>query len=214
MTENVRPVVLEVGAPQRTHEGKEIPASGGEPAKHDSVIKLTWKVDDPDNDTLRYRVAFQRDGQTLWRNVVPETEVLTKNEVDWDTSSLPEGRYRVRVEASDELANPPDAVQRHALESALVLVDNTPPVFQGLSLTGRRLRGRVVDGLGPIVSVEVAVDGRVDWRPIGAADGLFDTASEGLDADLSALVPRGPHVVAVRAFDAAGNSVVQDLEAQ
>jgi hypothetical protein len=105
-------------------------------------------------------------------------------------------------------------VQKHSLESAPVLVDNTPPVFQGLALAGRRLRGRVVDGLGPIVSVQVAVDGRLDWRPIGAADGLFDAADEALDADLSALVPPGSHIVAVRAFDAAGNAVVQEVQSQ
>jgi hypothetical protein len=215
MTENVRPVVLEIGAPRGPHEaGKDIPASGGEPPKHDSVVKVTWKVDDPDSDQLRYRVTFRRDGGTVWRDVVPPNEVLTKTEVDWDTQALPEGHYRIRVEASDELANPPDQVQRHSLESAPVLVDNTPPVLHGLALAGRRLRGRVVDGLGPIVSVEIAVDGRPEWRPIGAADGLFDTADEAIDADVSALVAAGPHIVAVRAFDAAGNAVVQEVESK
>lgn len=216
MTENVRPVVLEIAAPQRSgHEGgKEIPASGGEPPKHESVLKLTWKVDNPDNDSLRYRVTFRRDSQPLWRDVVPPTDVLTKTEVEWDTQSLPEGRYRIRVEASDEMANPPDQVQTHSLESAPVLVDNTPPVFHGLAMVGRRLRGRVVDGLGPIARVEIAVDGRTEWRPIGAADGLFDTADEAIDADVASVVGRGSHIVAVRAFDAAGNAVVQEVEAQ
>jgi hypothetical protein len=216
MTENARPVVLEIAAPQRSgHEGgKEVPASGGEPPKHESVLKLTWKVDNPDNDSLRYRVMFRRDSQTLWRDVVPPTDVLTKTEVEWDTQSLPEGRYRIRVEASDEMANPPDQVQTHSLESAPVLVDNTPPVFHGLAMAGRRLRGHVVDGLGPIASVEIAVDGRTEWRPIGAADGLFDTADEAIDADVASLVGRGSHIVAVRAFDAAGNAVVQEVEAQ
>jgi hypothetical protein len=213
VTDNVRPVVLEINVPQRgTREGKDIPSSGGEPPKHDSVLKVSWKVDDPDSDQLRYRVAFRRDDQTVWRDLVPPTDVYTKTETDWDTQALPEGKYRVRVEASDELANPPDRVQKHSLESAPVLVDNTPPVFQGLTLAGRRLRGRVVDGLGPIVSVQVAVDGRPEWRPIAAADGLFDAANETLDADVSALVPAGSHIVAVRAFDAAGNAALQELQ--
>jgi hypothetical protein len=98
-----------------------------------------------------------------------------------------------------------------------VLVDNTPPIFKTLAVQGKRLRGEVLDGLGPIARVEVAIDGRPEWRPIGAADGLFDTADESFDADLSVLLPPdaglGPHVVAVRAFDAAGNSVVREVDA-
>jgi hypothetical protein len=218
MTENVRPVVLEVtpapkggGASKETKEG--IPASGGEPPKHESVVKVTWKVDNPDNDQLRYRVAFKREGQTQWRDALKPDEVLTKTELEWDTLALPEGKYRVRVEASDEISNPPDTVQRHALESQSVLVDNTPPVFQTPpALVGRRLRARAVDGLGPITRVEIAIDGRLEWRPLAAADGLFDTADESIDADVSALVPPGSHIIAVRAFDAAGNAVIKEIE--
>jgi hypothetical protein len=217
VTENVRPVVLEVGAQPRTtstpHESKEgLPTSGGEPPKHDSVVKVSWKVDNPDNDQLRYRVAFRREGQNQWRDVVRPEEVFTKSEVDWETLALPEGKYRLRVEASDEIANPPETVQKHALESAPVVVDNTPPVFRALTLTGRRLRARVTDGMGPIVRVELTVDGKLEWRPLAAADGVFDGPDEEVDSDVSSLVPPGSHIVAVRAFDEAGNAVTQELE--
>jgi hypothetical protein len=120
----------------------------------------------------------------------------------------------VRVEASDETANPPDQVQRHALESETVLVDNTPPRIDNLALAGRRLRARVVDGTSPIARVELAVDGKLEWRPLAASDGIFDTPDEGIDADVSAVVAPGSHIVVVRAFDAAGNSVSRDIEAK
>jgi hypothetical protein len=216
-TENVRPVVLEVDTQSKgshdTHDTKEgLPASGGEPPKHDSVIKVTWKVDNPDNDALRYRVTFRREGQNLWRDVVREGEVLTRSEVDWDTVALPEGKYRLRVEASDEIANPPETMQKHALESPPIVVDNTPPVFRSLTLTGRRLRAHVVDGVGPVSRVELTVDGKLEWRPLAAADGVFDSADEEVDSDVSSLVPPGSHIVTVRAFDEAGNSVTQEIE--
>jgi hypothetical protein len=57
----------------------------------------------------------------------------------------------------------------------------------------------------------VAVDGRPEFRAVAAADGLFDTADEWVDTDLSALVPPGPHLVTLRAFDSAGNGVSQDV---
>ena len=218
VTDNVRPVVLEVdaeqkgGTPHGTKEG--LVASGGEPPKHDSVMKLSWKVDNPDADALRYRVDFRREGQNVWRDALKPGDVLTKNEYEWDTLALPEGKYRVRVEASDEPSNPPNDVLRHALESEPVLIDNTPPVVTELTLTGRKLHVRAIDGLGPIARVEMSVDGKLEWRPLAPADGLFDTADEKIDTDVSSLVPAGSHIVTVRAYDAAGNSALRETESR
>ena len=128
---------------------------------------------------------------------------------------MPEGKYRLRVDASDELANPPSESLHFALESPPLLVDNTPPFFKSLSLQGRRLRAEVADGLGPIARVDVAIDGRAEWRPLAPLDGIFDTADESIDTDLTPLLvglDSGPHIVAVRAFDAAGNSVVREVQ--
>jgi hypothetical protein len=220
-TENLRAVVTDVearekGVPREAVATKDaLPPSGGEPPKHESVVHVSWKVDNPDSDELRYRVQFRREGQNRWLDATDPSDVLTKPELDWDTVSLPEGNYRVRVDASDEIANPPDDVTHSALESAPVRVDNTPPVFKTLTMNGKRLRAEVVDGIGPIARVEVAVDGRNEWRPLSPADGLFDTADETIDADIASLLPLapGPHLVAVRAFDAAGNAVVREVEA-
>jgi hypothetical protein len=218
VTENVRPVVLEVSAAAKgiTKEPikENLPSSGNEPAHHDTVVKVTWKVDNQDNDALRYRVAFRREGQTVWRDALRPDEQLTKTEYEWETQTLPEGKYRVRVEASDENANPPEQVQKHALESTSILVDNTPPTLPVLTITGRRLRARAVDGAGPIVRIELSIDGKPDWRPLAATDGVFDTADESVDADVASLVPPGSHIVAVRAFDAAGNAVIRETESQ
>jgi hypothetical protein len=141
-------------------------------------------------------------------------EKLTKTEYEWDTTTLPEGTYRILVEASDELANPPERVLKHSLESATVLVDNTPPVFKSLSLQGRKLTGEVVDGLGPIARIEVAVAGSDEWRPIFPSDGVFDEPAEPFDANITSVVPPGAHLVAVRAYDTAGNAVTRDVEAR
>lgn len=218
VTDNVRPVVTEVNATAKIapvrEPTKEVPASGGEPPRHDTVVKVSWKVDNPDSDPLRFRVAFKREDQKQWRDALKPDEVHTRTELDWDTSALPEGRYRVRVEASDEPANPPDQIQKHSLESDTVLVDNTPPRIERLELVGRRLRVRVVDGTSPVARVEIAVDGRQEWRPLAPADGVFDTIEESVDSDVSAVVPPGSHIVVVRAFDAAGNAVSRDVEAK
>jgi hypothetical protein len=218
VTDNLRPVVLEVlatpkaGSVLGTKEGLQ--ASGGDVPKHDSVLKVSWRVDNPDADALRYRLWYRREEQATWRELLRSDEIITKSEHEWDTAALPEGKYRVRVEASDEIANPPDQIQRHSLDSTIVLVDNTPPTIPTMAVAARRLKARVVDGLGPVVRAEISVDGRTDWHPIAPVDGLFDTADETFDADIGSLVPQGNHIVTLRAFDAAGNVVVRETESQ
>ncbi|HVY49730.1 MAG TPA: hypothetical protein VHB21_27740 [Minicystis sp.] len=217
VTDNARPIVTSITASghasgKGTKSG--VAASGGEAPKPSATVKLSWKVDNLDQDELRYRLYYRLEGQTTWRPILKPSEKLTRTEHDWDTTALPEGTYRVLVEASDELANPPDRVLKHSLESSAVLVDNTPPVFKALAMQGRRLTGEVVDGLGPISRIEVSVAGTDEWRPIYPKDGVFDQPAEAFDANLTGFVPPGSHLVAVRAYDAAGNAVTRDVEAK
>jgi hypothetical protein len=208
--DNLRAVVTGIDA-QPKPPAKENPTPG-EPERHTSVIKITWRVDNPDGDALRYRLAFRLDGQTIYRDLTRPDETLGKAEYEWETASLPEGAYRIRVEATDETVNPPDRVYRHSLESAIVLVDNTPPVFRALAAQGRRVRGEAVDGVGPIIRIDAAVDGKTEWHPYLPADGIFDEPVEAFDLDVSSFVGPGNHLVAVRIFDQAGNFVVRDVE--
>lgn len=217
VTDNARAIVTSIDATPRNQARSlrtGIVASGGEAPRASSSIKLSWKVDNVDLDELRYRVSYRLDSQSTWRDLLKPGEKLTRTEYDWDTAALPEGTYRIKVEASDELANPPDRVLTHSLESGTVLVDNTPPVFKSLAINGRRLTGEVVDGLGPIARIEVSLAGTDEWRPIYPKDGVFDEPAEDFDANIAALIPPGSHIVAVRAYDSAGNAVSRDVEAR
>ncbi|NUP09853.1 MAG: hypothetical protein HOW73_27720 [Polyangiaceae bacterium] len=218
LTDNVRAVVTTVSAEGRAQRSGKLTTglvqSGGKAPKPSSSVSLKWETENPDKDELRYRVWYRQEGQTQWREALKPTDIYTKSDLDWDTTSLPEGLYRIRVEATDELANPPDKITKHELESGLVLVDNTPPVFKSLSMNGRKLSGEVTDGLGPIYRIEIALAGSDDWRPIFPTDGIFDQASEKFDVDVSAVVPTGSRIVGVRAYDQAGNSVSKELEAK
>lgn len=217
VTDNARAVVTSIEAAAKGQGRSSNPGlapSGGEPPKPTSTLKVSWKVDNPDQDELRYRVSYRLEGQATWRSMLKPGEKLTRPEYEWDTTGLPEGAYRLLVEASDELANPPDRVRRHSLESGTVLVDNTPPVFKALSLAGRRLAGEVVDGLGPIARIELSIAGTDEWRPLFPSDGVLDEPAEVFDADVTSIVPAGSHIVAVRAYDSAGNAVTRDLQAK
>ncbi len=218
VTDNLRAVVTDVSAQSKslTRETKEgFAASGAIPDKHDSIVHVVWRTENPDQDALRFRLTYKRDGDATWRSMIREDEIVTASEYDWETATLPEGKYRVRVEASDEMANPPDQALKHALETESILVDNTPPVFASLALQGRKLKARVVDGASAITRVDISIDGRTaGWRPLAPIDGIFDSLDESFDANIASVVGLGAHIVAVRAFDSAGNYVVREITAQ
>lgn len=218
VTDNARAIVTSIDAVAKNQPRGSLKtgvvASGADVPKAQPTIKISWKTDNPDQDELRYRLYYRIDGQATWRSVLKPAEKLTRSDYDWDVSALPEGTYRIKVEATDETANPPDKVTSHSLESATVIVDTTAPVFKALSIQGRQLRGQIVDGIGPIARIEVSIAGSDEWRPLAPSDGVFDEADEPFDANISALVPAGSHLLAVRAYDAAGNVVMRDIEAK
>jgi hypothetical protein len=212
VTDNLRATVDEVSAQPRREGGDDIRTSGGPVTKKpDTKLSLSWKTDNPDKDELRYRLQYRLVGTATWYDLTKRDEVLTKSSYDWDTSTLPEGRYRVRVVATDELSNPPDLVTRDDAESGIVLVDNTPPRVEGLKTVNRRVQGVAFDGVGPIQRIEVTVAGSDDWVPFFPTDGIFDEAREEFDLDVSSLATNVPALLAVRVFDDANNVVIQNV---
>jgi hypothetical protein len=188
---NQRPVLTEVTAEAKT----------GDPRPQ--AVKIAWKVDNPDGDAIRYRLRFRGDAEQNWRQVLRQGEFLTTTSYDWSVEGLPEGYYRVQVEASDEAANPPDETERDVRESEPVLVDNTPPRVTA-AVAGGLVRGDVTDGASAVTRVEMSVDTQ-EWRPLRARDGVLDERTEQYEAALPALTDGGEHVVAIRAYDEAGN---------
>ncbi len=168
-----------------------------------------WSVDNSDADTLRYRLAYRREGRATWLPLLKETEILTRTSYEWITEGVPDGFYRLRLEATDELATPVADVLRTTLDSEPFLVDNHAPHLDGLAWTAGVLRGVARDDLGPITSLEHAVDGG-DWVPFNPEDALFDTERESFAVALG--VAQGTHVIAVRTTDARRNVGVAELE--
>lgn len=166
-------------------------------------VTLSWDTDNPDDDKLRYRLYYRRDEQTSWLTMLPEHEVLDQNDYSWDTRAVPDGRYRVRVVATDELVNPKPYVRSMEATSAPLLVDNHAPEITELSAKGRTLSGRIVDTVGPVSSIEVSFDGK-PYAPLFPLDDLLDTQDERFSVELGELAP-GTHIASVRATDAAQN---------
>jgi hypothetical protein len=213
-TDNLRPTLGSVQFENASSKslagpGDKLVASGGPISERpDEDIQISWKVDNPDKDDLRYWLKYKLEGTRDWFDILKPSEKLTKTSYSWNTADLPEGRYRVRVVVSDVLSNTPQTALTHQLDSHIVLVDNTAPELRDLRVQGRTLSGLATDGVGPIARIEVAVAGTDEWYAVAPTDGVFDEASEEFRVELGPILPAGPALLTVRAYDQENNRVV------
>jgi len=216
VTDNVRPVITEIEAKfgARTSGTGQGSVKSGQPidGSPKSTIEVSFKVDNADDDELRFFVHYRPlSASTVWYDALEPGKVLTRSDFSWETKDIPEGKYILRVTASDELSNPPARTLRHSLESNVVLVDNSAPVIADVQVRGRVVSGRVTDAVGPVRRIEVRLAGREEWVPFEPKDGIFDQNEEDFVLDLAALSPSGPDLFTLRVFDTAGNSEVRHL---
>jgi hypothetical protein len=183
-------------------------AAGSSPALGRRIYQkglqtFVWKAEDPNDDEMTYDVMYRREGETTWKSLkrgLPDPIVV------WDTTSVPNGTYLVKVVASDNPSNPPGTALAGEMESIAFDIDNAPPVIAvaGLRREGTRsvLSFEVRDDHSAVQRVEYSLDAD-RWRAIYPKDGIADSRTEHfellLDADLA---ERG---VILRAVDAMNN---------
>lgn len=199
---NQRPVLRDVGvsldAAQATARRR-----GRGPAS--AVIKLTWRVDNPDNDEVRYRIRVRREDDTRYREILRSDVVHTTTTYEWDTTGVPDGYYVVEIEASDDVANPAERALGSTVTSDPILVDNHAPRIEGLTVRAGVVAGRVIDDVGPITRLEFSVDG-APFRDVLPVDHILDSTDERFE--LRPALTDSSYAVAVRATDAGGHQVV------
>jgi WD40 repeat protein len=167
------------------------------------VQTFSWKADDPNGDTLSYEVQYRRVGESRFRVLRKD---LGEPVLAWDTTTVPNGRYVVRISASDAPSNPEPLALSAEKESGAFDVDNTPPVVTAQLVAGSpaRVRVQVKDDSSPIRRTEYSVDGG-SWEEVHPADGISDTAEESYEFTPGSLAGAGPHMVVVRSMDLLGN---------
>ncbi|HEY1585289.1 MAG TPA: hypothetical protein VGH63_06335, partial [Polyangia bacterium] len=123
--QNQRPRVSEIVVGDDTAP-KHVSAFARGTKPRSPVVKLHWRVDNPDDDELIYRLWYREESETNWKPI-GGSEPLTRTDYDWNTESIPDGNYVVRVVASDERSNPREEALEHSLTSTPFLVDNRKP---------------------------------------------------------------------------------------
>jgi outer membrane protein assembly factor BamB len=167
------------------------------------IQTFSWRADDPNGDTLVYDVYYRPATDTrfrLLRKGVPEPVLA------WDTSTVPNGRYVVKVTGSDSPSNPESLALSGDKESAPFEVDNTPPLVTVtlVSRTPARVKAVARDDSSHVRKAEYSVDGG-RWEEVHPQDGINDSREETYEFAVEGLTGPGPHVVVVRAADLLGN---------
>jgi hypothetical protein len=169
---------------------------------------LQWRGSDPNGDALRYTVQVKLEGTTSWIKVDDDLE---SSAFTWDTHALPDGRYRVRVIATDAGANAVGEGLSGEVVSPPFTVDNTPPAVTELAATPQpgavAVSGRAEDAGSTVTRVEVSLDNG-DWRTVTPDGGFADERSLAFHARLPDVEP-GEHTVSARATDTAGNTATR-----
>jgi len=169
---------------------------------------LQWRGSDPNGDPLRYRAEVRIEGGRDWIEIGKD---LANSTFTWDTRGLPDGRYRVRVTASDREGNALGEEATATAVSASFVVDNTPPRIARFEASGAagevRFSGEAEDGENVLTRIEVALDDDV-WRQVVPEGGLTDARRHAFRGVWPEVKP-GEHTLSVRAVDAGGNPVVR-----
>jgi hypothetical protein len=131
----------------------------------------------------------------------------------WNTNSVPDGPYRLRVTASDLEGNAVGEEREAWAVSPVITVDNTAPRLESFEASGGAgrisVRGAAVDSPG--LRFEIAVDDG-EWRAVAPEGGFADEERASFAATIQDLAP-GVHSVSVRAIDRAGNFAVRAARA-
>jgi flavin-binding protein dodecin len=177
----------------------DAPPQGAMQKGFESVI---WTAHDDNDDDLVYRVYYRGEIEKEWKLL---KENVREKYYSWDTSSMADGAYYLKIVASDAPSNPPGEALEGSRESDRFVVDNTPPSLENLAAVATDASGGgsvhfiARDTASDIARAEYSLDAG-DWTLVYPDGRLSDAPVEHYDIALKGLAP-GEHTIAVRVYD-------------
>lgn len=164
-----------------------------------------WQAEDRNSDTLEYAIYYRALNEQTFRLL---KDKLRDNFYTIDGATLADGRYVIKVVASDAPDNPPGQKLTGERLSEPVDIDNTPPVVKVMgqpqvSKDSVRVVFTVDELTGKVKKADASLNGAA-WIPVFPDDGIADSGHETYSVDFGLLGP-GEHTISLRAFDTSGN---------
>jgi outer membrane protein assembly factor BamB len=197
---NLAPRLLAVKA-ERSRDPKKLAA-----------FEISFAAADDNKDALEYKVEFRKTGNTVWIQLIEKFE---QTRMDWDTRTVEDGRYEVRVTANDNRSNSPDTALTGSRISDPFIIDNTAPDITraDIAVEGKDvvLSLTVQDALSIPAKVRYTVDSNEKWMTAWPDDLVYDTLTESFTLRIKEL-KSGRHVVAVMVADEPDNARYKSWE--
>ena len=188
------------------------PQSLGRRTYQKALQTIAWKADDENEDELVYDVLYRREGETTWKVL---RRSVTDSILVWETTTVPNGTYFVRVVASDAPSNSSGTALTGELDSSAFEIDNTPPVIAVASVRTENGRTMVAfdvkDADSPIQRVESSQDGGQRWVGVFPTDGIADSKSEHYEVVIDGEL--GERGLTLRASDSMNNIATAHVDA-
>jgi sugar lactone lactonase YvrE len=172
-------------------------------------IGVRWLANDDNGDSMLFKVEIRGSNESVWKVL---KDKIREHYYSWDSTAFPDGRYFVRITATDAPSNPPDQALSASAEGEPFLVDNAPPEITGLSATptgGKiEIRFHAKDPLSTLGKAEYSINGS-EWAMVEPTTRLTDS----MEHDYRVVVDRGAgeNTVAVRVADENDNESVAKI---
>jgi sugar lactone lactonase YvrE len=168
---------------------------------------FSWETEDRNGDELIYSFYFRGEKESDWKLLRKD---LDEKFLTLESDTLPDGKYQVRVVASDAPSNPKSSTLVGDLTSTVFNVDNTPPQIQVSSQVVQErsavLKFKASDNVSALRKAEVSIDGK-EWETVFSIDGIVDSKIEEFEIKTEPLAS-GEHTVALRVYDSNGNVAI------
>ncbi|MFQ6034822.1 MAG: hypothetical protein ACE5NM_03115 [Sedimentisphaerales bacterium] len=208
----IREVAVASTVPNLAPKVESVSVSRIKQGSKTGIFKISYKAKDDNNDKLIYKIDFRKIGRTTWIELKDE---LQTNTFEWDGKTVEDGRYEVRVIASDERSNTTTTKLTGSRISDPVVVDNTGPIIKKHSIEKNdktiTLKLQVYDELSAIGQLHYTIDSNAEWKGALPDDLVYDTTEENFTIVIEEL-ETGEHILALRISDDIGNTTYKTFE--
>jgi len=181
-------------------------------AQKEGLFKISYKTEDDNGDKLIYKIDFRKVGRTNWIELKDELE---EGGFEWDSQTVEDGLYEVRVTASDERGNTTATKLTGSRISEPVVADNTGPVIAKHAIEQDdktiTLRLQVTDEFSVIGKLDYTIDSNAQWINAVPDDMVYDTTEENFTIVIEKL-EAGEHIITVKISDDVGNTTYKTFE--
>jgi hypothetical protein len=208
----VREIAVADTVPNLAPRVESVIAERVESADKTGMFKISYKTKDDNGDKLIYKIDFRKVGRENWIELKKELET---DSFEWDGRTVEDGRYEIRVTASDERSNTTATKLTGSRITEPIVVDNTGPVIRKYSIeSGEKavvLKMQTSDQLSAIGKLDYTLDSNTDWISAVPDDLVYDTTDEDFTIVIEQL-SAGEHIIAVRVSDDVGNTTYKTFE--